>query len=159
MTRKLRVFTAPNGEELAIRPVNETLLMALDKQFPDPQGRIEIVPLPNGETERVEVKAGDEYEAALKSVTADKYMAIARLFVELGVVLRLNDEQKAEVEQYKSDAKAAGLDLTDSDKYIYVMYIVLGNISAAAPLINAIKEIDQPSGPKSQSGPSDTTSE
>lgn len=149
MTTKLTVHKVKDtGVELLIRKVSPMLLREFNANHPAPKPPLQEVVIgdpKNGVKELQENETHPDYIRQLEQYNIDFQNALHRFIVQRGVVIELNDEQKAEVEQLRQDwFEENGSELQGSDKYIYVMYIATGTEEDYNELVDAIWHRTQP---------------
>lgn len=90
-------------------------------------------------------KAEAEYKA--------KFAALAnRVTIRRGVVLDLTDDQRAELDQLRTEMSEEGVELERDNKVAYILYIAAADSQDMQELSKAILERSQPTDPKLTSG-------
>ena len=79
-------------------------------------------------------------------------MVSQRVIIRRGVVLDLNDEQRAELQQLRDEMAEYGVTLDKDDKIAYILNIAAGTGEDLGDFISAVTTRSQPTDPKSQSG-------
>lgn len=141
---ELRPFVFENGEQVLVRRISPFTVMdardAIDKPIP-PMQKVSY-----GDSETLEANYGHpDYLAAMKAYN-EKVNKVARdLMIKRGVVIHLDDEQKAQVqelrefwlEEYKKT-------LNGSDDFLYVAHFCFSSENDMNRLVEAISGMSQP---------------
>lgn len=152
MTTKLKTWVSQDtGAELAIRPVSSLMLLEVQRALPKPTPPLEKVQSADGSWREEPNYASAEYDEALLRWNDELKNRIQRFCVKRGVVLRLTDEQKQEVETLRAFMRAEfNQELDTNDAYVYVTGIACGGPGDLDSLIGML--VSRPSDPKSPNG-------
>jgi hypothetical protein len=152
MTEKLIPFTFKStGIEVALKPVSNVLILEVRRSCPKPLPPVERIENADGTFREEPNPDAPAYADALAAWSEHLEESIRKLCIKRGVVLHLNDTQKAEVAELRDFMRAEfGRELDSNDRYVYVAYIAVGGGSDYADLVNAV--LQRPSDPKSTPG-------
>ncbi len=153
MTQKLTPITFSTNITIAVRPVSSLLMVEVQKSIPKPKPPVEKVANADGTFREEPNPHHPDYAKALDDWTAEVEVAVRKLCIKRGVVLTLNEEQRAEVAEVREFMKTEyDRTLDDDDRYAYVAYVAIGGQDDYAKLVNTIVGRSQPTDPKSVSG-------
>ena len=150
MTDKLIPFTFKDtGIEIALKPVSQTDAITVVRQCRKPLPPLEHVQNGDGSWRDEPNYDADDYVQALQDYQLEIEERLRRFYIKRGVVLRLTDEQKAEVEEYRQYMREdQQIELDPDDKFVYVNSIAMG--TNYQDFLAAVQK--GPTDPKSTSG-------
>lgn len=157
---KLTPFTFEStGESCFIKPIPVMLTREVERSIPTPEPPAQEVEGPDG-VKRIEInRSHPDYLAALNERGNAVMEAMTRLVIRRGVVVKLNDEQRAEVRELREDLKAINnVELSEPDEAVWVRFIACQSHDDLARLIREVSARSVPTDPKSQNGLSSSTS-
>lgn len=157
MTQKLIPFMLPNGVQAAIKPVAQELFYDISEANPPPAPPMEAVERPNGE---VELKPNPSHPDHIKAVAEHNSKMTLKLrdfLIKQALVLRLNEEQKADVDALREAAAEMGVTLPADDKLVYYTRIACGSMAETREIIVKVQEAWGVTSPKSNAGSGDST--
>ncbi len=153
MTQKLTPILFSTDIQIAVRPVSNLLMVEAQRSIPKPKPPVEKVQNADGTWREEPNPHHPDYEKALEDWTADVEVAVRKLCIKRGVVLTLNDEQRAEVAEVREFMRREyQRELDDDDRYVYVAYVAIGGQADYEKLVNTIVGRSQPTDPKSRNG-------
>ncbi len=153
MTQKLTLMQLSTGVEIAVQPVSNLLMVEVQRTMPRPKPPMEKIQNADGTWREEPNPHHPDYEAAISEWMGDLEQAIRRLCIKRGVVLRLNDEQRKEVDELREFMRTEFKQELDSDdRFVYVAYIAVSGETDYQKLVSAIVGRSQPTDPKSDSG-------
>lgn len=160
MSGRLLPFKFPtSGYEIAIKPVSPILITQLRRAFPQPEAPLESIERPDGSKIEERNPHADSHRAAMDTWALDFADRTRRMYVQLGVVKRLTDAERAEVTQVREVMAAQGVTLEDDDRVVWVSYVAIQSNEDFTALMTAIQSLSRPTDPKSTAGSTITTSE
>lgn len=152
MTDKLIPFVFQStGVEVALKPVSALLIVDARRSVPRPLPPSERVQNGDGSWREEPNYDAPAYARALEAYNEKVELAVRKLCVKRGVVLRLTDAQKEEVTELREFWRAEyGQELDPDDRYVYVAYIAAGSQADYEALAAALT--NTPGDPKSPRG-------
>jgi siroheme synthase (precorrin-2 oxidase/ferrochelatase) len=153
MTAKLIPFVFEStGVEIAIRPVSPILAQRAHQSVIKPLPPMEEIENPDG-TKRLEPnRSHPDYLAAMEAYGVEVERISRNVYIQQGVVLHLNEEQKAEVDLLRKQMADIGVTLEDDDNLVYIIYRAIGSRRDYQRFFDVASGESQPTGPKSTDG-------
>lgn len=153
MTQKLKPYALPNGVEAALKPISPEILWNVQDANPPPPPPMEEVERPDGSKEMRANPASPEYREALQKHAGAMSFKLRDFIIKRGLVLRLTDEQKAEVATLRADLAELNIKLPDDDKVAYFVHIACdGDMKASMKIIADATKSTAVDDPKSEGG-------
>lgn len=142
----LRPFTFPTtGRRVYVKNVNPLLAIEIRRQFPKPHPPLQEVDYGDGKPVLEPNPTHPDYEEALESWNSLVTEKMQKLIIKRGVVHTLTEDEKAEVEELRADMEAdLGMNLGNSDLFVYVSYICIGGKLDIDTLAEAVMTGSQP---------------
>ena len=140
------------GVTIQVRPVAPGLLNSahegLTKPYP-PQVQVTNV---DGSTRWEPNPHDPDYVSAQAAYRRKLGNISQRVMIRRGIVLELNAEQRAELQQLRDEMAEDGVTLDKDDKVAYIFNIAAGTPEDLGDLVSAIAQWSGPTDPKSASG-------
>ena len=141
------------GVSVFIRPIPPMLLRAVSRAFPEPEPPTEMIEGPDGSTYPAKNRSHPDYLAAIAERNRRVSEGVADLVIERGVVIDLDDAQRAEVEELRAFMREKfSTELETDSRIAYVKHIAIGTPQDLRELIEEVSGRSVPTDPKLQSG-------
>ena len=138
------------GISVKIRKVSPMLIMEVQKAFPSPKPPMQEVVYgdpgePGARTVEEPNEAHPDYLVAIDEYNLELEAKVRHLMFKRGVIINLDEVQKQEVKELRAEWKEMfGVDLSGSDKYVYISYIAIGTDADMEELQEVIMRRSQP---------------
>lgn len=148
---ELNPFTFQDtGVTVQIRKVSPLLIMEVQRAMPVPKPPTQEVVYgdpkdPGAKKVEEPNEAHPDYLEAIDNYNTELEAKVRKFMIQRGVVITLNDEQKADVKELREYwEEEFGVELKGNDKYLYVSYIAIGTDSDMEELMDVIMRRSQP---------------
>ncbi len=148
---ELNPFTFEDtGITVQIRKVSPLLIMEVQKAMPVPKPPMQEVVYgdpndPGAKKVKEPNETHPDYMAAIEKYNMDLEQMVRKFMISRGVVITLDEEQKADVKELREEWKEEfGVELNGNDKFLFISYVAIGTDADMEELMDVIMRRSQP---------------
>lgn len=133
------------GETVFLKKISPLLINEVRKASPPPKPPKNEVDYGDGKKVWEENASDPDYQAALKAYELEVQERILKLVIRRGVLVEMNEERMARVEELRAEMREdLGMELDSDPKYVFVAYCAVGSGEDLQELAESVFRRSQP---------------